>query len=97
MSNLVGTCWGLGFFFLHVLLLSPQVFPEYKSIWGGRGLVCRQLRSPALEPQLPSGEARLPQEPAPTWAGVPSGGGADTHTSFLLLVCQVPSFSFKGD
>ena len=35
----------------------------------GRGLVRCQLRSPALEPQLPSGEAGPPQEPALTWLG----------------------------
>ena len=65
----------------------------------GRGLVRRQLRSPALKPQLPSGEAGPPQEPALTWlwGGVPSGGRTDIHTSFLLLICQVSSFSSMGD
>ena len=60
----------LCFFFPSCFITFPPSIPRIQICMGkGRGLVRCQLRSPALEPQLPSGEAGPPQEPALTWLG----------------------------
>lgn len=81
MRNLVWMHW---VFFLRLLLISREAFPEYQSVWG-RGVAQRAAGSAG-----PLGRPSPPRTRC--WPEGLLRRQSPHPTSFLLPLCQAPSF-----